>query len=386
MNIETSFYKKLFESFASRTVITILSIIGTLIGIYAFFENKEVKLQYEITANTNVLDFNAEISKLEVTYDSTNLKKTDKNLRLLTIKVINVGDRDILKEHFDENDLVGILIKNGKLIEKPQLIESSSKYLNRNFKLKSNLNEIIFPKIILESNEYIILKILVLHKNKLMPKIYSRGKIAGQKNIMVLNTIDIKDESSFLKKTFYGNILIQLTRLISYFIICVIIVVIIGLISDKFYDIREFKRKNRNIKLFKASNDYNYTRMDDAVFDTYRVGGLLKLIEMKKLLISDEKINRKYKKLSDTLKNKDINNYDDNGFKVYYSNSKEWKLINRMVNDGFLIREKENLSINSAMKDTVEKFIAFLQQNDEKILRNFSLNARSFSDIDFEED
>lgn len=78
--MEYTNFKNLFDNFASKSFITILGIVAAIITIYAFLQEKKVDLRYEIIANTNVLDFNADVCKLEVTYDSTNLKLTNENL------------------------------------------------------------------------------------------------------------------------------------------------------------------------------------------------------------------------------------------------------------------------------------------------------------------
>lgn len=112
-------FRKLFDSLASRTFIAIIGIIGSIITVYAFLQEKKVNLRFEVIANTNVLDFNADINKLEVIYDSTNLKQTKENLRIYTVKIINRGDQNIIKQFYDENDPVGLKIIRVKLLNNP---------------------------------------------------------------------------------------------------------------------------------------------------------------------------------------------------------------------------------------------------------------------------
>ena len=168
---------KFLDNYATKTIITLLGLVATFVTIYAFLQEKSVDLRYEIIANTNVLDFNADINKLEVSYDSTNLKKTGENLRIYTIKVVNNGEENIIKEFYDGNEPVGIKISSGKIIEQPEIIQSSNDYLKRNVKFTKNKKEdILFSKVIIESGEYFILKLLVLHHNDTIPQIKSFGK------------------------------------------------------------------------------------------------------------------------------------------------------------------------------------------------------------------
>lgn len=362
--MKDNFFKGLFESFISRTVVTILGIIGTIVTLYAFLENKEVDLRYEIIANTNVLDFNADISKLEVTYDSTNLKQNKDNLRIFTVKIINNGNKDILKEFYDENEPVGIKISTGKIIETPELIQTSSTYLKRNVKLKDySTNKVSFSRVILESGEFFIIKLLVLHKKDKIPTIISYGKIAGQKNIQVVNSIDVKDEVSFWSKTFQGDIWIQILRLISYFLVVVIIIVAVIIISEQIDNRKEKRRKNKLIKEFQSLKTYQYTRMDDAIFDRYRINSGASLVQMQNLLKSEKELNEIYKKLSEGLKSKEYRlSRTINGQRL---NTNNWSVIKEMTNDGIIFKDQNSLSINLAMKDTIDKFISFLRDNQE---------------------
>ncbi|CAM4061352.1 hypothetical protein FLBR109950_14720 [Flavobacterium branchiophilum] len=367
--MKENYFKNLLESYTSKTVITLLGIIGTIITIYAFLQEKNVDLKYEIIANTNVLDFNADISKLEVTYDSTNLKQTKENLRIYTIKIINNGSQNLLKEFYDDNEPLGIKINSGKIIEKPQVIETSNEYLKRNIKfINLKENQVSFSKVILETNEYFTIKILVLHNKNRIPKLISLGKIAGQKNIEVLNSISAKDENNFFKKTYYGNLWVQLLRLISYFIIGILIILIVAIIATKIEDSRDEKRKIKLIKDFKDLKNYSYSRMDDAIFDRYQKDDSYAFNNITKLIENENELNDIYLKLSELLKDDDyINNREKiDDYKLQkHLDINSWSTITEMLNDGIIFKENDKLRINQAMKGTLTKFSDFLNEKKE---------------------
>lgn len=367
--MKENYFKNLLESYTSKTVITLLGIIGTIITIYAFLQEKNVDLKYEIIANTNVLDFNADISKLEVTYDSTNLKQTKENLRIYTVKIINNGSQNLLKEFYDDNEPLGIKINSGKIIEKPQVIETSNEYLKRNIKfINLKENQVSFSKVILETNEYFTIKILVLHNKNRIPKLISLGKIAGQKDIEVLNSISVKDENNFFKKTYFGNLWVQLLRLISYFIIGILIIAIVAIISTKIEDSRDEKRKIKLIKDFKNLKNYNYTRMDDAIFDRYQKDDSYAFNNITKLIENENELNDIYLKLSELLKDNDyINNREKiDDYKLQkHLDINSWSTITEMLNDGIIFKENDKLRINQAMKETLIKFSDFLKEKRE---------------------
>ena len=357
-----NFLKKLFENMASKTVITIISLVGAGVTIFAFLQEKKVELRYEIVSNTNVLDFNAEIGKLEVTYDSTSLKKSQENLRIYTVKVVNNGNQNLLKEFYDENDPLGLQLNSGKIIELPEVIQVSNDYLKRNVKIEVYDNKSInFSQVILESGEYYIIKLLVLHKTDSIPEIISYGKIAGQTNIQVVNTIDVKEELSFWEMVYYGNIWVQLLRLVSYFIVvCLIILAIVG-ISSIITEKRETKRKKKNIVEFKSLKTYQYSKMDDAIFDRYKSNGMYIFEDIQKLIEDEGKLNTTYEKLSQRLKNKKYRR--DYSYTRFTDD--EWRTIKKMIEDGIVFWDKEKLTINQAMKETLDKFIVFLNEKGE---------------------
>lgn len=367
--MEENIFKRFFESFASRTVLTLLGLLGTGITIYAFLQEKKVDLRYEVIANTNVLDFNADISKLEVFYDSTNLKQTKENLRIYTVKIINNGDQIIINEFYDIKEPLGIKLSAGKIIEVPQIIQTSNDYIKRNLKVTNyQKDRISFSQVIIESGEYFIVKLLVLHKKETTPNIISFGKIAGQKSISVVNAIDVKDETSFWSKTYFGNIWVQLLRLLSYFILGVLIILFIVFVSEQIDTYRDKKRRLKMISEFKNLKIYQYTRMDDAIFDRYRLKDSQIFQEMQTLIESEKKLNETYKELTEKLKYKEYRHYrkigNENNF-THYMERDDFSIINEMINDGIVFKENDRLVINQAMKDTLNKFVIFLKEKGE---------------------
>jgi hypothetical protein len=361
--MKESLLDKLVDNKASKTVLTLLGVIAAAITIYAFLMDKSAELRYEIISNTNVLDFNADIGNLQVTYDSTDLKETNENLRIYTVKVISTGEKNILKEFYDSNDPLGLEIDLGRIIERPEIIQTSSVYLNRNVKIENyTSNRLTFSQVILEPGEFYVIKLLVIHKMDKIPKLASFGKIAGQKTISVVNFIDVKDEFSFLEKVYQGNFWVQLLRLLSYFVLVVIILIIIAVIAERIDSIGEKKRKRKMIMEFKKTESYIYTRMDDALFDRYQNHGASSFIQMQRLLIDEIELNQIYASLSDELRSKELK--VDGKFLGNHRRD-NWSLITEMTNDGMLFKENLKLTVNQPMAETLNKFIKFLRENKE---------------------
>ena len=365
--MNNNFFYSIFENIFSKTAITIISLLGAGVTIFAFLQEKKVELRYEIISNTNVLDFNEEIGKLEVIYDSTNLKKSQENLRIYTVKIINNGHQNLLKEFYDENDPLGLQLSSGRIIEQPEIIQVSNDYLKRNVKTKFyDDKKINFSQVILESGEYYVIKLLVLHKTNLIPEIMSYGKIAGQTNIQVVNAIDIKEKLSFWEKVYYGNIWVQLLRLVSYFIGSILIIVGLVYLSIFITEKRNTKRKKKNIAEFKSLETYQYSKMDAAIFDRYKSDGAYVFKDIQTLIKDENRLNRIY--LSKQWRTSQKKKYKDDDYCIKFKD--EEYIIPKMIEDGIIFWDKEKLTINQAMKETLDKFVVFLKKKGESFTKN----------------
>jgi len=360
-------------TFSKLTAITISSIglLGALITIYAFFsQNRNLNLQYEVLANSNVLDINAEITKLDILYDGNSLKQKNENLRILNIKVINNGSEHILSNYYDENDPLGLEISNGIIIENPEILDASNNYLKNNLKIKKDTNNrIYFSKVIIESNEYFILKILILHKSNESPTIIPVGKIAGIKSINIINNIKTPENISFFHKVFEGSILVQIVKGFVYFLIVVIIIILIALISESINNYKKRRRRKILIKNFLETEGKQVNRIDEAIFDLYRKDGQETIKLIHDFLSDEAKVNQIYTKF---LKKEDDNSSKIDEFDiraassnyVLYRHNKKY-LFDRLFKTGFLIKEDKKVSINNPMKKTLDAFIEYLKKKKE---------------------
>jgi hypothetical protein len=359
-------YDNVSSSLLFKISFAAIAVIGSIVTIYAaFFQEKVIQVQFVVTANSNVLDINTEISKVDILYDSTSLKQSNKNLRIYNIKVINNGEADVLKTFFDENEPLGILIKNGEIVEKPEITETSSSYLQKTLKaIQKNHNQIEFSNVILESDEYFSIKILVLHKNSVNPQLVPIGKIAGQKQINLINASEVKIERPFFIETFSGNIWAQLVRLIAYFIIIVIIIVIIVASSEKIDSIKTSKKRKKNIKDFKSKKEYSHNKMNDAIFTRYDNFGGSDLVQMVELIQSEELLNETYKKGIQGVKNKKETTINPDYILSHRFNivDNNLSIIKSMIHDGLVFNEKDKLIVNQPMKSCLIMYVDFLKE------------------------
>lgn len=361
----------------TQTLIILVGLISAVLGIYTFFfQERKFQVDYEILANTNVLDINADITKLDITYDGSSLKSNNQSLRIINLRVKNTGTESILKNYYDSKDPLGAFVEKGKVIEKPELITTSNDYIKKNLEIRfDSLGKLTFSDIILEPNEFFTIKLLILHKTNVTPILHSSGKIAGVKDIPVVNLVQQnKAENSFWEITFGGNIFAQLIRALSYTLIVILIIVGIAITTDTISDKRRKSKRIRLAKKFKLKREYDYNKMDDAVFFRFEIDGIENLRRYQNLLKDENRLNQKHNNWINKLKRNVEEEIQENDITSrelmlndkFFSRRSEWTLINELINDGYAIKDKDKLVINQPMKRCLNMFIDFLK--DEKYI------------------
>ncbi|MBU0579807.1 MAG: hypothetical protein KKA19_01405, partial [Candidatus Margulisbacteria bacterium] len=218
MSIST-YFKNFDAKFPWSFLGFLFAIIFGLFSIYlGLFKDTNPIIKYEIFSNTSVLDVKENISNLEIVYDGIDIKKSNQSIRLIVFRVNNIGTEDILKSHYDEDDLFGFVVEKGKII-RVEINKTSNEYLSKNLALSYISDDTIrFKPIILESGEYFDIKILILHEINVEPYINPIGKIAKVKKILLSDNLSERSKPSFLFQTFYGHFWTQLVRIIVYFL------------------------------------------------------------------------------------------------------------------------------------------------------------------------
>ncbi|OFY67765.1 MAG: hypothetical protein A3H98_12305 [Bacteroidetes bacterium RIFCSPLOWO2_02_FULL_36_8] len=331
-----------------QIIVSFIGLFSAVIGIYVFFfQDKKVFVEYEILTDTNVLDINANITKLDISYDGTSLKNKNENLRIINLCIRNSGSESILKNYYDNNDPLGLSITNGRIIEQPELINTSNNYLKNNLQIKfDSSGRLTFNDVILDANQYFTIKILVLHPSRINPTLNSFGKIAGQNNIPLISHVkQTKDQISFWLEPFVIISFAQIARDILYSFVIILILIGISIVISKISDYVEKRKRIKIVMNFKNLKTYEYSRMDDAIFSRFKNqdSGLLFFI-------------------LDLLNNENLLDKEFFRPKYFDKDRKGSYIIDEMINDGYAIKDKEALIINLQMKKSLTQFISYLNE------------------------
>lgn len=175
---------------------------------------------------------NVELSSIKIIVDSVDVQQSNANISIVDLLVSNRGKDHLRRDDYD-NSKFGLLIQNATLLEKPELVSVSTTYLRNcisEYSFSYDSTFLNIPTLPLDSKDYYKLKLVLLHDNNHSLSFIPYGKIIGQKEILVIDSIDV--EESFLSKVLQGSFWIHICRFFGYLMILISISVILITISE----------------------------------------------------------------------------------------------------------------------------------------------------------
>lgn len=248
-------------------------LFGTLTIYDRFIADKHPKLYFDVLTSTTVLDIKENLPKLEILFDGLNIREQNLSLRVLSIKVVNDSSKDILKGDYDPDDPIGFHIEGGKII-RSDIAGTSNEYLSKNLSIFSPSNELVhFKDVILEAHQFFVIKLLVLHPAGRSPTVSPVGHIAGVKDILVREPYRELGRVSVWEGAFAGSWVVQLVRVVAYFLIAIAVILAITIPSLFLSDKLDEHRRMRAVKEFKATTSFELKKADEFIFRSYIAGG-----------------------------------------------------------------------------------------------------------------
>ena len=348
-----------------------IAVISLIVTVYvSFFYQKSCKLEYEILSNTSILNKTVELSSIKIIVDSVDVQQSNSNISIIELLVSNRGKNHLRRDDYD-NSKFGLLIQNGTLLEKPEPLSASTTHLRNCINEYSFNNDSTFlniPTLPLDSKDFYKLKLVILHDNNHSLSFIPCGKIIGQKEILVIDSINV--EESFLSKVLQGSFWIHICRLFGYLMVLISISVILITISES---VSSRKKK----KLIKDA--YSNKEIDNEVVDDYVKLGWLSLLEVKDYLSMNEK--ELYRKYQSSLKY--ISNQNNRrNFEQWDFHMGRADLIRHMLRSGYLKMDESAIVTDKKKKKSVNLLVDYIRQNglniDDYRARPFVVNNVRF--------
>ncbi len=297
----TSILHKIEKRFAWSFIGTVLAVLTGAFAVFTFVYEKEPRLTFEVIGNEPVLDVKEELTDLEVIYQGQDISNSGRSLSVILVRVTNRGEANILINDYDEKAPVSISLKNGNLV-RASVPEASNDYLRNSIKTISTSDKIKIPPVILEPDEWFLVKILTLHSIDEKPFIKPQGKIAGQASISVSTSFSSEISENFWHKTFQGGPFVQATRLASYVMIFILIISVVLYCVINTSNFFTKTKRQRVTNSFKSFTDLELSSRDDFIFEQYLKSGQRGL-EFIETATSHDYINKRIRLKREITKN-----------------------------------------------------------------------------------
>jgi len=245
-----SILKRLISSVDKRLALGLVSVLLAAVGLYSGFHAPTPGISMVSVNEANVLDVHEPLEGLTVSFQGKDIEQEDSNLRILTINVENSGEVDILQGYYDPDDIWGIQVQNGEIID-VRLVDSNSDYIaaNLNPTVTGEQDIVEFKKVIFEREKFFTLEILVLHEKDKLPEIIPIGKIVGIDKVPVVKYQPGEDEPNFFGQLISGNAWIHFVRFIIYLVAASMTLVAVGLSAIGVMALRDRWEKMRRRRM-----------------------------------------------------------------------------------------------------------------------------------------
>ena len=261
---------KLYENLWKVLVafLAILGAAGAVVTIVEFLKEDKTEVTYEVARERHALNLYKDVKGLEILFRKEDIVKKELSLKLLSLEIVNTGDKHIKKGDFDTNNpwkikIIDDVNTNSRVVDDENIdskavnhehidtkivgvtiVSTSDSYFEKELKKVNMLEKYIeLPFFMFDKDESFTLEVVVLHKKDTPVKLEMGGKISGMDQFTFVDNTSEKTGKllSFLIKVFQGGIGIHLVRYVVYSII----IIIIGIILIALFEYFEKKKINR---------------------------------------------------------------------------------------------------------------------------------------------
>lgn len=209
------------------------ALIFGLFAIYSvFFYEKKPDFHVRVVSKAPVFSIREDVPGLEIIFNKQDIRKTKKGLSLLTVELSNTGNIAVKTGDFDDRAPLRLWVSTGNII-RSDVLNASTAYLEDVFKdvnsdSNSDSNSLRFPKFILEPDQFILFKLLILHDEEDVPSVLASGKIANISRIQVHDTSKMSADLQRKPSSFIDFIKgLGVWKLVLFFIVYMILVTLL---------------------------------------------------------------------------------------------------------------------------------------------------------------
>jgi hypothetical protein len=274
-------------------IITSCAFIG---WCYDHFSDNNPKLTFTIVKEISLLNEKANIPSFHVLLDSIDIKETNSNISIYSIRIANEGKQHIITNMYDGNVL--LLLKHGKLVSKPIIANASSLYINSHLQPSSiilNDSTLKLPCVPLDKDDSFVIDLIILHPNNEYPQFNIEGKISGQKELVINRKLITT--TTFIDKAFGGGVWVNIVRWITFFFLGCNFIIIYLVVKEIPSYIRKGRRTKIVNKITSKRSISQQVKQDFIIEDDEDIQLIYRLI-----FYPSDKATKEYKKIQEIMK------------------------------------------------------------------------------------
>jgi len=317
-------------------IITSIAFIG---WAYDHFSDNNPNLTFTVVKEISLLNNKANIPAIHILLDSIDISETNSNLSIYTIKVENEGKQHISKDMYDGN--IRLQLNKGEYISLPAITYASSAHIKPHFEDSTLIvakNTLKIPCVPMDKDNVYLFDVILRHPIDTLPSFSVHGKITGQKEINIYHGIN--DTQSFWKTTFGGGFLVNIVRIIVYFVFGIALIVSIILLVDK------IKTTCKKVKLRKIVGQIvSGHSVNQQIVDDFNNAEESKLRLMYKWInTTDDEASKNYAR----IRKKSISKSSS---MLKYIYMEERQAVKMMIQKGYLTLSNGKIIINKSMQN-----------------------------------
>jgi len=354
-----------------------IGLASLLIAVYAEFIKKDApKLEYDIISSTDFINNNETSASLKILVDTIDVQENHLNITAYNIKVENKGTEHIRYDDYDKGTF-GLKINDGKLLEPPVLLHSSTSHIKDLYGKNSgdslrNESFLSIPSLSLDVDDYYIIRVILLHNAEKLPRFIPEGKIVGQKSIEFCEFQT--PNPGFWTIVFNGKWYIHIVRFFVYLITIAISGILFAFLLSFVTDaISKRKRKNRMNELSQKRRLIENVKKEYIEHGESAIGLLYDMFSKNEVDISTQ-----YKKSKGFVHSKRALEKNNRNAVRFHRN--RYQRIQDMIDKGYLVlKDKDTISFNEEAKQSVQAIYSMLDSQDLIRSRNpFDFNYEPF--------
>ncbi len=367
--------KEIDRRLPSSSIGTFVSVLFGLLGLaLVIWYQKAPQLKYEILSQSPVYSIREQIPDLEIMFKGENIRKQQQTLSVITIRVSNPGSAPITPSSFDARDLPGVSITDGKIITLDDAQRSPK--LKKTLELtKIAENQYVIQPLILDKDQFFVLKLLVISPESSHPKVESIGNVAGVSNIEVTQPPSPEEKQSFISKAFSGDWFVQLVRAIAYTVAVVALVILIIVSTLKISDKLERAHRRRLARKFRTVLGHEPTRKETAILERYIKYGESTVIQLNKAFADKSSLAKDTLKYTKADRTKPPPPLDMGGVPPEFHTGHfiitplSW-LIPMLLEQKIITVENDEVTIDDQVAQTTIDFESFLLANEPERIKS----------------